>query len=252
MLRFVISVTMLILLFNHQDTGCHKSSKKNISLAAVQEKTILFSGYEWRVRNITGTQGPGPNYFSEKSVWVDQKGDLHLYLHKDSLSGNWLCAEVTTMKKFGYGTYSFSVAGAIDKFDKNIVLGLFNYSGNDGFDEMDIEFARWGNPSYPNLNYTVWPAEKGFKNSSYSKEYTQESNSNIHQFIRSRNSVIFSTFNGNTSDSKNLVATYSFIQPPVSISGLEMPVHINLWLFKGNPPDDQKPVEVLIHSFSFQ
>lgn len=196
--------------------------------------------------------GSRSKLFQRKICMGRSKGDLHLYLHKDSVSGNWLCAEVTTMKKFGYGRYSFSVAGAIDKFDKNIVLGLFNYSGNDGYDEMDIEFARWGNSSYPNLNYTVWPAQKGFKNSSYSKEYTQESNSNTHQFIRSSNSVIFSTFNGNTNDSKNPVATYSFIQPPVSISGLEMPVHINLWLFKGNPPDDQKPVEVLIHSFSFQ
>ena len=249
-----MSVTMLILFCNHGDIGSFRKTfhKKNIPGSVVPEKTILFSGYEWKVRNITGTQGPGPNYFNGQSVWVDQKGVLHLYLHKDSLSGNWLCAEITSAENFGYGTYSFTVEGAIDKFDKNIVLGLFNYSGNDGYDEMDIEFARWGNTSWPNLNYTVWPAQKGFKNSSYTKEYMQESNYSNEQFTWSRDSVIFFTFNGNTINSKNLVATYSCIQPPASISSLQMPVHINLWLFDGNPPDDNKPVEVLIHSFSFQ
>src|ERR1700712_3955529 len=117
-------------------------------------KTILFSGYEWKVSNTQAAQGPGPNYFSEKSVWVDDKGVLHLYLHKDSATNSWLCPEITTTESFGYGTYAFSVVGTIDKFDKNIVLGLFNFSGSDGYDEMDIEFARWGNDSFPNLNYT--------------------------------------------------------------------------------------------------
>jgi hypothetical protein len=224
-----------------------------VTAQVIPAKTILFSGYEWKVRNTTGTQGPGPNYFSGQSVWVDQKGFLHLYLHKDSLTGKWLCAEITTVENFGYGVYSFAVEGAIDKFDRNIVLGLFNYSGRNEFDEMDIEFARWGNTSYPNLNYTVWPAEKGGpKNNTYSKEYTQEGNYSNQQFARSRDSVIFSTFNGSTIDSKNLVATYNCIQPPASISSLEMPVHINLWLFNGSAPGDDKPVEILIHSFSFQ
>jgi len=54
--------------------------------------------------------------------------------------------------------------------DKNVVLGLFNYSGNDGFDEMDIEWARWGNENYPNCNFTVWPAKEGFTNFSKTEE----------------------------------------------------------------------------------
>ena len=250
----MIPVAALILFCNYLNIGsCHKDPPKNdIQGSGDQEKTILFSGYEWKVRNTRDTQGPGPNYFNDQSVWVDQKGVLHLYLHKDSLSGNWLCAEITSEKKFGFGTYAFTVEGAIDKFDKNIVLGLFNYSGNDGYDEIDIEFSRWGNNNWPNLNYTVWPAQKGYNNSSYTKEYKQENNYSKQQFSWSKDSVIFSTFNGNASDSKNLVATYNCIQPPASISSIEMPVHMNLWLFDGHPPGDNKPVEVLIHSFSFE
>jgi hypothetical protein len=28
-----------------------------------------------------------------------------------------------------------------------------------------------------------------------------------------------------------------------------MPLHINFWLFDGNPPADQNTVEIVIHSF---
>jgi hypothetical protein len=100
-------------------------------------------------------------------VRLDAKGWLHLCIKKDLSTGDWVCPEITSVRKFGFGAYRFIVEGAIDHFDKNIVLGLFNYSGNDGLDEMDIEIARWGNPAYPNLNYTIWPAKKdGVKNDS--------------------------------------------------------------------------------------
>jgi hypothetical protein len=173
-------------------------------------------------------------------------------LHKDSATGHWLCPEITSEKKFGYGVYTFTVEGAIDKFDKNIVLGLFNYSGNDGYDEIDIEFGRWGNAKYPNLNYTVWPAQKGSTNNAYTKEYLQKNNYSIQQFTWRKDTVSFSTFDGDKMDSTTLSASYICTQPPASISSLEMPVHINFWLFDGNPPEDNKPVEVVIRSFSFK
>jgi hypothetical protein len=226
--------------------------RNNFKIPSDHEKNIVFSGYKWKVRNTMTAQGPGPNYFSKQSVWVDKKGNLHLYVHKDSTNGNWICAEITSEKSFQYGTYSFEVEGAIDKLDKNIVLGLFNYSGNDGYDEMDIEFGRWGNASYPNLNYTVWPAEKGFKNSSYTKEYEQDNKFSIQQFKRTKNRVVFATYKGRTITRNNLMATYSCVQPPTSLSILPMPIHINLWLFDGNPPADNKSVEIIINNFEFR
>jgi hypothetical protein len=30
-----------------------------------------------------------------------------------------------------------------------------------------------------------------------------------------------------------------------------MPVHLNLWCFKGRPPTDAKPVEIVVESFTF-
>jgi hypothetical protein len=241
MLKYTLVILFLLKLYS-------ANSQQNIST----EKNIFFGGLKWELRNTNSTQGPGPNYFSEQSAWVDAKGFLHLYLHKDSVTGHWLCPEITSEKKFGYGVYTFMVEGAIDKFDKNIVLGLFNYSGNDGYDEIDIEFGRWGNAKYPNLNYTVWPAQKGFTNNAYTKEYLQKNNFSIHQFTWRKNSVSFSTYDDDKIDSANLVASYICTQPPASISSLEMPVHINLWLFDGKPPEDNKPVEIVIRSFSFK
>jgi hypothetical protein len=103
------------------------------------ERTISFSGYDWSIRNAAEKQGPGPNYFSDSCVRTDEKGRLHLWIKKDATTGDWICPEITSIRKFGFGEYRFIVEGAIDRFDKNIVLGLFNYSGNDGLDEMDID-----------------------------------------------------------------------------------------------------------------
>lgn len=215
------------------------------------KRTISFSGYQWTVRDIAGKEGPGPNLFAGSSVQVDDKGWLHLWIKKDSITGQWQCAEITSQNYFKYGTYQFIVEGSIDQFDKNVVLGLFNYSGNDGFDEIDIEIARWGNNSFPNLNYTIWPANKGFKNSAATKEFSLHSKLSTHYFRWSADTVICASFDNTSTDPKNQVFSSTFTSPTTSISQLAMPVHINLWLFGGNPPLDGKPVEVVIRSFRF-
>ncbi|HEY4154831.1 MAG TPA: hypothetical protein VGM24_05380, partial [Puia sp.] len=170
---------------------------------------------------------------------------------KDPVSGRWNCAEITSLQSFEYGTYQFVVEGAIDKFDKNIVLGLFNYSGNGGLDEMDIEIARWGNPAYPNLNYTIWPAKRGLKDSATVKEFSLKSNLSTHYFKRNADTVICASFDGLSTDPKDEIFSSVFTKP-ASISHLAMPVHINFWLFGGNGPENQQPVEVVIRSFQYK
>jgi hypothetical protein len=235
---------------------CHPQTTKpgggNSTPGNKPEKTILFSGYEWVVRNTNVKQGPGPNYFNERCVWVDNNGFLHLIIQKDSATGEWLSAEVTTKKSFGFGEYEFAVEGAVDKLDKNIVLGLFNYSGNDGLDEIDIEFARWGKSIYPNLNYTVWPAEKQFKNYSFEKEFSMPGLYSTHRFYWKSDSIIFTSLDGIPANEQSVIAKNICTSPPSSISRVNMPVHINLWLFDGNPPDDKKTVELVIRAFVFK
>ncbi len=123
--------------------------------------TLTFSGYKWNVRS--GVGGPGPNNWRNANVWVDVNGYLHLKL--SYLNGKWYAAELTSQKFFGFGTYQFQVVGRMDQFDRNIVLGLFNYPtaaiGPDGTNEIDIEYSHWGNLAYPIGNFTVWPAVAG-------------------------------------------------------------------------------------------
>jgi hypothetical protein len=217
------------------------------------DRKISFSGYEWAIRSTADKQGPGPNYFSDSCVQVDGLGRLHLLITRDPKNDRWICPEIVSSRKFGYGTYLFIVEGAIDHFDKNIVLGLFNYSGNDGYDEMDIEIARWGNQAYPNLNYTIWPAKTDTnRNSATTKEFTLKSTLSTHYFRRTADTVACASFDSISTDPKNLIFQSLFAKPKTSVSPLKMPVHINFWLFNGNPPEDQKTVEVIIRSFEFK
>ncbi len=238
--------------------ACSKqSSTTKVSTTAASDatavSTIEFSGYTWNVRNSKNKlQGPGANRWAPNNVWVDASGNLHLKITKDSATGRWYCAEVSSKKLFLYGKYQFWVEGAIDKFDKNIVLGLFNYSGADGFDEMDIEIARWGNSAWPNLNYTLYPAQGASGVYSYTQQFTLNGTYTTHRFTRSQTAVQFQSLHGFTNNNTNQFALQTCTKPPYAISELAMPVYINLWLFQGHPPTDGKEVEVVIHKFSFK
>ena len=233
--------------------SCSKQSAQTVSTSTLNNATaatVQFSGYIWNVKN-GAHLGPGPNYWSRNNVWVDTNGFLHLKITKDSATGKWYYAEVSTQQAFGFGKWQFWVEERIDKMDKNVVLGLFNYSGNDGFDEMDIEWARWGNDKYPNCNYTVWPAQKGYKNFSYVKEISLSGKNTTQRFIRTDSSVSFQSLQGFTNESSNQFAHALCTSPPKSVSTLAMPAYINLWLMSGMAPSNGKEVEIIIHKFSY-
>jgi hypothetical protein len=251
MLRIFFSGLCVLGMLAGRAQDLQKDSTGPQNLPALPERVISFSGYQWTVRNVAGKQGPGPNYFGDYSAFVDDQGFLHLWIRKDKLTGQWQCAEITSQQSFEYGSYQFVVEGAIDKFDKNLVLGLFNYSGNDGLDEMDIEIARWGNDSFPNLNYTIWPAKKEFKNSSTVREFSLQSKLSTHFFRRNADTVYCASFNGISTNPKDLIFSSTFTSPTTSISHMAMPVHINFWLFKGEPVASGENVEVVIRSFKY-
>jgi hypothetical protein len=252
-IAFIFTITVLYSCRKETVTFSGKTNVATMSESSQQASavtTIQFSGYTWYVKNSgNSVQGPGPNYWSANNVWVDANGYLHLKVTK--VKGKWQCAEIWSQQSFGYGTYQWQVEGRIDQLNKNVVLGLFNYSGNDGFDEMDIEFARWGNINYPNLNYTVWPAQQDFNNFSYAQSFSLNGTYTTHRFIRSSNSVVFKSMHGFTNTDSNLFASATCTNPPNSVSTLAMAVHLNLWLFQGKPPSDGKQIEIIIHSFVY-
>jgi hypothetical protein len=219
----------------------------------MQAKDIEFGGYTWAVRS--GRGGPGPNAWEENNVWLDTSTNLHLKISQRD--GKWSCAEVTMRRRLGFGRYQFQVIGRLDHFDDNVVLGLFNYPtgdvGQDGTHEIDIEFARWGNAINPIGNYTVWPAVKSLKQVSKSFPFTLAGDQTTHRFIWSRDGVKFRSLQGDRDDDREEIKAWVYSPKEASqhISQEPMPVHINLWLFKGLTPKNGQEVEVIIHEFKF-
>ncbi|MFN8381152.1 MAG: glycoside hydrolase family 16 protein [Anaerolineales bacterium] len=219
-------------------------------------RAIHFSGYEWLVRDQgSNLSGPGPNVWDGSNVWVDESGDLHLKL--THVKDGWHSAEVTMTQSQGFGRYQFQVIGPIDQFDPNVVLGLFNYPtegiGPDGTNEIDIEFAHWGNPDVPIGNFTVWPSQAGIEQTSNSFPVKLNGTYTTQRFIWQSQQIFFQSLHGHTNSNENEFAKWLY-QPSEPINHIPqhpIPIHINLWLFQGQPPIDGNEVEVIIHSFSF-
>jgi hypothetical protein len=215
-----------------------------------QAATLSFSGYTWNIKSGSGL-GPGPNDWSEQNAWVDTEGNLHLKI--SYASGEWQCAEVWTEASFGFGRYEWYVDGRIDKLDRNVVFGMFNYGGSDGFDEIDIEFAKWGMQKSTIGHYTVYPAQAGLDPVSYAFDVSLTGTATTHRFTWNYDSVAFQSLQGWQTDNSNMIyqQTYSPSLYGMYVPQIAMPVHINLWLFNGKAPSNGKPVEVVIKKFSF-
>lgn len=222
--------------------------------SAVNAATLQFSGYTWEVRQ--GGGGPGPNNWDARNVWVDANGAMHLKVMQRD--GKWTAAEVTMTKALGFGTYQWQVEGRPDLMNRNLVLGLFNYTtpdiGPDGTNEIDIEFARWGNDAWPNGNWTIYPAVTGPKPLSTSFEILLD-NLSTHRFTWSSDSVKYVSMNGlrDVGDSTGLIKKKTFAPANAHkrLPQKPIPVHMNLWLFKGQAPSDGQAVEVVLRSFKF-
>lgn len=213
----------------------------------IEAKTFSFSGFEWTVRG-NGYGAPGKNHWRGDNVWVDEAGRLHLAIKK--INGVWTCAEVQTVNKFLYGKYSFKVIGRIDQFDKNVVLGLFNYpleAAKQGLGEVDIEFAKWGNAANGSGNFTVWSDRTA--NLYYTKTFPFQLDGTFtkHNFTRTSKSIFFQSFYGHT----EINEIFNWKYTGADVSKTPMPIHINFWLYRGLAPSDAKDAEIVISEVSF-
>lgn len=220
---------------------------------AAQASEIQFGSYFWTVRS--GHGGPGPNAWEEGNVWLDGATNLHLRIRQ--VAGHWSCAEITMRRRLGFGRYQFQITGQLDRLDDNVVLGLFNYPtsdvGSDGTHEIDIEFARWGQAKNPMGNFTVWPLEQGRKQTTKPFSFSLAGDQTTHRFTWSRGQILFQSLKGHRNDDGEEFSRWRYQpqEPARSISQAAMPVHINLWLFRGRPPKDKQEVEVIIRDFKF-
>lgn len=208
---------------------------------------ITWSGYVWETKSYAYQVGPGPNYFSDSidNLWVDKDGKLHLKI--TNKNGKWYCPELGTKQSFGYGTYRFYTSSRIDNLNENVVVGLFTWddTSSDYYNrEIDIEFARWGNMAWPNLNYTVQPY--GVEGNVRSTDIKMTGNSSTHSFKWQSGSVFFQSVENPSKTMDSWTYSGSYVPP----KGNEK-VRINLWLMNGTPPSDNKEVEFIIDKFEF-
>jgi hypothetical protein len=220
--------------------------------AAVFDRVIAFSGYEWRVKDSLGARvGPGPNRFSDDpaNVWVDEQGRLHLKITR--LKNAYQCAEIVCASSFGHGTYRWFLDSPVDAMDRNVVLGLFTWSDTSPYanGEIDIEFSRWGKASNPNAQFVVQPADPGrlwrFRLPAGAPQTT-------HSFTWRPTDLYFESLLGHQTDVVDpglLLQQWLFVQPGPTPT--DENARINLWLYRGASPASSAQLEVVIRAFEF-
>jgi hypothetical protein len=201
---------------------------------------LTFAGYQWTAKSSTTPIGPGPNLFDANGPFVDSSGALHLQIAKTS--AGWESSEVYLDRSLGYGTYRWTVDGPTSTLDPNVVLALFTYDNSDtspSNGEMDFEASRFAKAGIPtNAQYVVQP-------------YTMRGNlKRITLMNRDVTTVTMKWLPGKVTFSADSLPSWTNDSSSVPTNSTEQ-VHMSLWLFKGVPPSNGKPVSVRVTNFHF-
>jgi hypothetical protein len=213
--------------------------------AESSERTIEFVGRQWVVKSGCGL-GPGPNCWSDsqESVWVDSSGQLHLKIRE--VNGTWYCAEVYTKSCTQYGMHRFFTIGQLDNLDKNVVAALFLYK--DDQTEVDIEFAKWGeqDPDY-NAQYVVQPWDTLGNRERFLMSLS--GTDTTHYIDWGASAIQFKSIHGHYQeppDAAHLIHEWLYVGDDLPAEEECLRIHINLWLYQGNPPSDGQEVEIIV------
>ncbi|KAA3665450.1 MAG: hypothetical protein DWQ04_00560 [Chloroflexi bacterium] len=236
------SILSLILFFVGETTI---NARTGVHAHENSPRTIQFAGLEWEVKSGSGL-GPGPNEWSdsEESVWVDSEGQLHLKIRQ--IEGVWHAAEASTTTCTKYGMHRFYLIGRVDLLDKNVVAAPFLYK--DDQHEIDIEFAKWGqdNPSN-NGQYVVQPYSKTENIEKFL--ITLNGTHSTHYINWQASSIEFKSFHGHSPEpatAGHLIHEWLYTGEDNPSETECMKIHINLWLFQGNPPTNSQEVEIIV------
>lgn len=216
--------------------------------------TIDWKGHTWQV---TSGAMAGVCQGAPANVSVDSNGYLHLRIANSG--GAWTASELFTTDQLGFGTYQWQVDGPIDVYDKNVVLGLFPYGpaagvDPDGTNEIDIEYARWGQANGPNGDWTDYPAS-GSTIGELSYTFSLGGGTlSTSRFTWSSTSIADALLGGlqPVDGEADLIEswTYAPTDPATDIPQHPLPLGMNLWCFDA-PPSDGNPVEIVIRDFTF-
>ena len=152
-----------------------------------------------------------------------------------------------SVRSFSHGRFEAEIRAAPGS---GLVTGFFLHRDTPR-QEIDIEFAHWGDPLSPIDNYTVYPAQVGTRPTTRSFPFRLSGVGNsTHTLTWTSTSVLFQSFRGS-----NVNPSVSWLfqprDPQSRIPQIPLPVHINLWLFQGQAPLNGQDVEVIIRAFTF-
>ncbi len=218
----------------------------NLILSILNARIINFANRQWFVKS--GYGGPGPNYWSdsEQSAWVDANGWLHLKIRYNN--GIWYCSEVYTTDFTQYGIHRFYIIARLDSLDKNVVFAPFLYANDTT--EVDIEFSKWGqnNPSY-NAHYVVQPY---YRPGNIDRFWVSLTGTYTTRYFNwQADSIRFKSIYGHYEEPPNpgyLIHEWLYTCNDNPLQSESLRVHINLWLYQGNPPANGQEVEVIVKS----
>jgi hypothetical protein len=210
--------------------------------------TVEFSGYHWQVKE--GVGAPGQNRWSKENVRVDAEGQLHLRLN--SRAGGWYCTEIRSVEWFGYGSFIFHLIANPSQLDPQVVLGMFLYNETSQ-NELDVEISRWGKDAGPNLHYSLHNRNGPVMVEDFLLNLS-EGDFSTHRIDWLADRIVYSSQYGHRQDTRGVI-----FQKIVAASQSEdtflpngrMRVHLNLWLFRGNAPDPEGDVEVILCRFIY-
>ncbi|MFN8589015.1 MAG: FlgD immunoglobulin-like domain containing protein [Candidatus Eisenbacteria bacterium] len=221
-------------------------------------RTVSFAGRTWRVKN-TGVYGPGPNSFSSAvdAVWVDANGRLHLTIKKSGAT--WYSTEVALDTPLGYGDYLFTTRGDLDTFQPTTVFGLFvweygpcwdtGYLWWNPFNEIDVEFSRWGIAGGPNAQFVAQPYDWGGNRNQFTMNFSTDEVT-THAFRWRPDRVEYRTWRGGPNDESPASTVRAWTYTGPHIPRPDQPrVHLNLWQFSGAPTVTQ---EAVLDGFTFR
>jgi len=222
-------------------------------------RSLVFAGRTWRVKG-PGVYGPGTNNFSNSTsaVFVDASGRLHLTLNK--IGTTRYATELALVDALGYGDYVFTTRGDLDTLDPYAVLGLFLweygpcYNAADGwwnpYNEIDVEFSRWGVPSSPIVQFVAQPADYGTNRHRFVANFS--ANEVTTHAIRWRpDRVDFRSWRGGASAESPSTTIHAWTYTGPHIPRPDQPrVHLNLWEITPNAVATDQ--EVVLDGFQFR
>lgn len=198
---------------------------------------VTFAGYSWNVRDYDG--GPtSVGTWAPEQVSVDGE-NLRLRLSEID-EGLWRSAEVySTQQGFGYGTYRWRIETDLTALDPRMVLGLFTYERDaPGNREIDIEFTRWADATRHNAHVTRHQRD-GLEGRSWQLNTPEATE---HAFRWQEGQITWC--------SRNVFGTELFAtQLDTDLTPGDERVHMNLWIYGGQAPE--QPAEVVVSDFEF-